>query len=176
MGGGCGVRGMSLNYCPRALGVLQQLIDAVADLFRLVQDEKNFGRAPKLEPLNQFVAHVTLRSLQSRKSLAALGFIFVDQAHENTRGAHVRRHAHFCNRHRPRETRIFQFARQHQAHFIPDFFRNPLDAVPAGAMSPGRHSPSSKYSISLDTRSRPRIRSDSRRNRFEGFFQKFAVA
>src|SRR5579862_793191 len=153
--------GHMLRLFPRTFCVSQELIDAIANFFGLIEDEQHFRSAAKLKPFDEFVAHVAFRSLQSSERAGALRFVFIRQAHVDAHGPQIGRHTHFRYHHGSGEARIFQLTRQHQAHFVPDFLGDPLHAVPSGAVGSRIHSPSSKYSISRETRSRPRIRSDS---------------
>jgi len=46
-------------------GFAQQVLDAIAVLFRFIENEQHFGRAPHVQALHQFVPHVTFRGLQA---------------------------------------------------------------------------------------------------------------
>ena len=85
MTGGCSVRGIRFRYFPGLFAFRQKLIDPVANLFGLIEDEQNFGSPSQLQPFDQFVAHVTLRRLQSGQCLRALRFILEREAHVNPR-------------------------------------------------------------------------------------------
>jgi hypothetical protein len=55
--------GHTLRLLPRTFCVSQQLIDAIANFFRLIEDEQHFRGAAKLQALDEFMAHIAFRSL-----------------------------------------------------------------------------------------------------------------
>src|SRR5580704_8198079 len=46
-------------------GLAQQVLDAIAVLFRFVENEQHFGRPPHVQALHQFVPHIPFRGLQT---------------------------------------------------------------------------------------------------------------
>ena len=111
----------------------QQILDALAVLFRFVQDEENFRRAAHVQAFDEFVPDVAGRRLQTFKRRAALGSSPAKLTNTRTVRMPAPKRTS-VTMHGQRQSRIFQFACQHQADFVADFLRDAFRAMSLNVM------------------------------------------
>src|ERR1700733_8772579 len=140
-------------------GLAQQVLDAIVVFFRFIQDEQHFWRAPHVQTLHQFVPHVAFRRLQAFQRRGAFRLV-ARQSHKHAHRAHSGAQAYFGDHHGSRQARIFELSREHQAHFVANFFRDAFGPVSLNCHALPS-SWSSKYSTFCESKSRPNRRSDS---------------
>ena len=152
------IRASRYELVLRSFRFAQQIFNALPYSSGLVEDEEHFRRAPHMQPLHQFVAHVALSRPASPSAWWRVRLV-ARQADEHPHRAHVRR---------PCALRSPSPAPPGAGPSIPPPASGslrcefPRRCVPSDVLEIVMRFPSSsKYSTSCETKSRPNTRSDS---------------
>src|SRR5437660_1088299 len=109
-------------------GLAQKLLDPLAVLLGVIEDEMDFRSAAKLDALGQLVANIADGGGESPDRAILLGFVS-HHADEHARVLEVGRDADFSDRDQSCNARVFQLTSNHSAQFVENFLGHAFVAM-----------------------------------------------